>query len=89
MSTMRLYNVGAFFGGLSYTIQRLVFMVINYAFDACPVTHEQALKEINTTGHAIKREAATVSKLAPRHSRNSAALHVSMLTAINGVPAAA
>lgn len=52
-------------------------------------TAEYTLKEINATGHAAKTTSSNVVAIPQRRSRNSAARHVSMLTAKQGIALAA
>lgn len=52
-------------------------------------TAEYSLKEINATGHAAKTTSSNIVAIPQRRSRNSAARHVSMLTAKQGIALAA
>lgn len=52
-------------------------------------TTEDALREINATGHSLKSEPSNVVSMPGRRSRNSATKHVTMLKARGGMALAA
>lgn len=56
--------------------------------EAMPISHVDALSEINMTGHALKVSEQPAVAIDNRQGSNIAANHVSMLTALDGELAA-
>lgn len=55
-----------------------------FAFDSVPLSHTDAMAEINATGHALKTADLPIVTTVDRQSPSAAAKHVQLLTALDG-----